>query len=356
MLQSSNKSAWRRGTMLVITAVLAMTLMAACGAKETVIATYKGGNVTDAEFDKYIAVFNVLQPGYEQVIAVPQFKEQLLQQYISYKIVGSQASEESKKKAADDVKEQMKQYKDALSKDANLKAAVDKQKVKNKDMENYMLMTSVLVAHMNSKVTDDEMKKELETNPANYATISARHILVLTKTTDPTTKEEKDVRTPEEALKIAKEVKAKLEAGGDWTALAKEYSEDPESKDVGGLYSDKKGREWVENFKLAAFKQEIGVIGEPVETEYGYHVIKVEKRDNKTFDTMAEADKEELRAAVAYVHMNKFMTDEMPKQEVVITLPKDETTDEKAPATDETPASDKPDGEKAPATDAPETK
>lgn len=350
MLHNSRKLAWRKGALLIVAVLLVMT-MAACGAKETEVATYKGGNVTDKEFNKYLDVFTVIQPTYAQLIEIPQFKEQLLQQYISYKILGSQASEESVKTAKTEVEEQMKQFKEQLKTNTELKAALDEKKLKNKDMENYLLLTSKVVAHMNSQVTDEQMKTEYETNGADYATVTVRHILVATKTTDETTQEEKELRTSEEALARAKEVKQKLEAGGDWAALAKEYSDDPGSKETGGLYADKKNGSWVEEFKQAAYKQEVGVIGDPVETEYGYHVILVEKRDTPAFDKLSDTDKEAVKSAVAYTLMNKYMTDELPKQEIVSKLPKAE---EETPAGD-TPASDAPAGEETPATDAPAT-
>lgn len=345
MLHNSRKLAWRKSALLIVAVLLVMT-MAACGAKETEVATYKGGNVTDKEFNKYLDVFTVIQPTYAQLIEIPQFKEQLLQQYISYKILGSQASEASVKTAETEVAEQMKQFKEQLKTNTELKAALDEKKLKNKDMENYLLLTSKVVAHMNSQVTDEQMKSEYETNLVNYATVSVRHILVATKTTDQTTQEEKELRTAEEALARAKEVKQKLDAGGDWTALAKEYSDDPGSKEKGGLYEDQKNGNWVEEFKQASFKQEIGVVGEPVETEFGYHVILVEKRDTPAYDKVTEATKEEVKSAVAYTLMNKYMTDELPKQEIVSKLPK---------AEEEAPASDAPAGDDAAATDAPAT-
>ncbi|MGO4548735.1 peptidylprolyl isomerase [Paenibacillus sp. 2TAB23] len=345
MLHNSRKLAWRKSALLIVAVLLVMT-MAACGAKETEVATYKGGNVTDKEFNKYLDVFTVIQPTYAQLIEIPQFKEQLLQQYISYKILGSQASDESVKTAETEVAEQMKQFKEQLKTNTELKAALDEKKLKNKDMENYLLLTSKVVAHMNSQVTDEQMKSEYETNLVNYATVSVRHILVATKTTDQTTQEEKELRTAEEALARAKEVKQKLDAGGDWTALAKEYSDDPGSKEKGGLYEDQKNGNWVEEFKQASFKQEIGVVGEPVETEFGYHVILVEKRDTPAYDKVTDATKEEVKSAVAYTLMNKYMTDELPKQEIVSKLPK---------AEEETPASDAPAGDDAAATDAPAT-
>ncbi|OBZ15502.1 MULTISPECIES: peptidylprolyl isomerase [Bacillales] len=348
MLHSSRKSAWRKGALLIVAVVLVMT-MAACGAKKTEIATYKGGNVTDTEFNKYLDVFTVMQPTYAQIIEIPQFKEQLLQQYISYKILGSRATEESVKKAESDVKEQMKQYKDALKNNAELKTAVDAKKLKDKDMENYLLLTSKVVAHMNSQVKDEDMKTEYEKNTVNYALVTVRHILVATK--DPSSQEGKELRTAEAALARAKEAKAKLDAGGDWAAVAKDFSDDTGSKETGGLYADKINGDWVEGFKQAAYKQEIGVTGDPVETEFGYHVIKVEKRDAPAFDKISDTVKDKLKSTISYELMNKFMTDELPKQDIVIKLPK---TEEETPASD-APASDAPAGSETPATDAPAT-
>ena len=159
----------------------------------------------------------------------------------------------------------------------------------------------------------------------DFTVVSVRHILVATSESDPATQESKELRTLEEALARAKEVKAKLDAGGDWTALAKEYSDDGGSKEKGGLYEDATAGSWVEAFKKAALEQEIGVIGEPVETEYGYHVMKVEKREEKTYDQLTDEQKEQVKSAAAYTYMEKFMTEEMPKQELNITLPEPET-------------------------------
>ena len=60
-------------------------------------------------------------------------------------------------------------------------------------------------------------------------------------------------------------------------ALASEFSEDPGSKDKGGVYTFGRGR-MVKPFEDAAFSQPVGEIGEPVRTNYGYHVLKVLER------------------------------------------------------------------------------
>lgn len=197
-----------------------------------------------------------------------------------------------------------------------------------------MKLMLVVVDHMKSKVTDEELKKEFETNIAKYSTVTLRHILVATSETDPETKETKELRTKAEALKIAKEVKAKLDEGGDWAALAKVYSDDPGSKESGGQYANAKPGDWVENFKNAAMTQKIGVIGDPVETEYGYHVILVEKRDELTYDKLDDTTKEAVESAVAYSHMSTFMSEDMKNQEVKITLPEQSP----APGAEQSPA------------------
>lgn len=76
---------------------------------------------------------------------------------------------------------------------------------------------------------------------------------------------------------------------------AKKHSEDQGSAVKGGdLGFFGKGR-MVKPFEDAAFSQEVGVVGEPVLTQYGYHIIQVEeRRTGQPFETV----KEEIRAAV----------------------------------------------------------
>ncbi|MFC4777187.1 peptidylprolyl isomerase [Paenibacillus sp. GCM10023252] len=334
MLHSTRKSAWQRRVLLAVAAVLVMTIMAACGAKNDekdsiaipgagdgkTVATYKDGEVTQPEFDKYLNIFSVMNPGYEQIITIGEFKEELLKQYVAYKVLGAEASKDTVKDAKEQADSQFEQFKAQLEKDQAAKDAMAKAKVTNDDIKAYMNLMLTVVTHMNSKVTEDDMKAEFDKNKSDYDIVSVRHILI--GTTDPQTK--KEMRKKEDALKRAKEVKAKLEAGGDWNKLAKEYSDDTGSKDKGGLYEDAQAKGWVEGFKKAATTQEVGKIGEPVETEFGYHVMKVEKRTSTEYAKLDEATKEELKSGVAYALMNKFMTEDLTKLDLKITLPKDE--------------------------------
>lgn len=80
------------------------------------------------------------------------------------------------------------------------------------------------------------------------------------------------VKTQEEAENIRKQ----LLNGADFAKLAKKYSQDPGSKDNGGLYKGIKRGVFVKPFEDVAFKLKPGEISEPVKTDFGYHIIKVD--------------------------------------------------------------------------------
>ncbi len=96
--------------------------------------------------------------------------------------------------------------------------------------------------------------------PTSVLQIRARHILV---------------ETEEEA----RQVRERILAGEDFAAVAKEVSKDPGSAEKGGdLGWFARGR-MVAEFEEAAFNLPVGVLSEPVKTNFGYHIIEVLERD-----------------------------------------------------------------------------
>jgi parvulin-like peptidyl-prolyl isomerase len=103
--------------------------------------------------------------------------------------------------------------------------------------------------------------------------VSVRHILVSVKQGEG----QQGLSDADAKARIAK-IQAELKKGVRFEALAKKYSDDPGSKENGGLYADADPSGWVPEFGAAARTQPVGKVGAPVKTSYGYHLIKVENR------------------------------------------------------------------------------
>ena len=137
-----------------------------------------------------------------------------------------------------------------------------------------VLMEAILDQESKAAATEPAMKKLYDESVAQnkpVAEVHARHILV-------------------ESEDKAKEVLAKLKAGGDFAALAKAESKDPGAADGGDLgYFTQE--QMVPEFAEVAFKMEKGALSEPVKTQFGWHIIKVEDKRNKplpAFDQVKE--------------------------------------------------------------------
>jgi len=79
-------------------------------------------------------------------------------------------------------------------------------------------------------------------------------------------------------LQLALKVKAELENGGDFGALATNYSDDPSAKINKGDLGYFTGLQMVQQFEEAAYTLPVGSISDPILTDFGYHIIQVSGR------------------------------------------------------------------------------
>lgn len=97
--------------------------------------------------------------------------------------------------------------------------------------------------------------------------------------------EHPEIGNEEEKRKQAADLIKRINEGADFGELAKEFSEDPGSKDNGGLYEDISKGQFAPEFEAAALALEPGqVTKEPVKTSFGFHIIKLEGKEEKTGD------------------------------------------------------------------------
>jgi len=160
-----------------------------------------------------------------------------------------------------------------------LAQVADKQKIGDRDdvkhrvdfERNKVLMETLLQDTGKAALTDDAMHKvydEAVKQMPPEEEVHARHILV-----------------PTEAE--ANEIEAELKKGADFAALAKEKSKDPGAADGGDLGYFTKDQ-MVPEFSEAAFKLDKGQVSDPVHTQFGWHIIKVEDKRMKPTPTFDE--------------------------------------------------------------------
>ncbi|MCC3376985.1 peptidylprolyl isomerase [Cohnella sp. REN36] len=298
------RRSYRRLGLSLLAVVLLAALVAGCGKKDKVVAEYEGGQITNKEFTSYKTFMKIVNPMYASIVDEPTVQESILKQFIAIRILSQRASDEAKKEGQQDADKQFAEIKKSLDADADTKKAMKDGGLTQDQMKLFINEQLIMLKDSELKVTDDDVKAYYDKNKDKFEKrVSLRHILI------GLTDKNQKTRTKEEALKLANEVKAKLEAGGDWTELAKEYSDDTASVADGGLYANSDPDQFVEAFKNAAKTLPIGKISDPVETEYGYHVMKVESR-GQAFDDKA---KEEIRQTLSSESIDKFMSDELPK-------------------------------------------
>jgi foldase protein PrsA len=156
------------------------------------------------------------------------------------------------------------------------KVLEDKYEVSDKEdafKEDYLKLNLLLEKAVASNITDEDVKKyyDEEYKPE----IKASHILV-------------------EDEEKAKEVKSKLDAGEKFEDLAKEYSSDGSAEQGGDLGWFGPGK-MVPEFEEAAYALEVNEISEPVQSQFGFHIIKVtEKKEKEAFEDVKEDMKKQV--------------------------------------------------------------
>ena len=266
-------------TVLIAGAIIGSTMFAA-EAKPKVLKTVGKEVVTEQEFNELL---DSLSDKYKEYYSTEEGKAQLLDKLVEQKIF----VQEAKIKKLDKSEKFKKNMK--IAEENELADMYIKQEV----------LESV-------KVEDKDLKSDYEANKENYKTneeVKASHILIYTPA-EATEADKKALK--EKAELVLKEV---LDGKTSFEDLAKKYSEDPGSKETGGdlgyFEKDKMGAV----FANAAFAGEIGkVIPNLVESQYGYHIIKVTDKKAAGYKSY-----EEVKAEIETALIEKKRTEKYEK-------------------------------------------
>jgi len=132
--------------------------------------------------------------------------------------------------------------------------------------------------------TDADLHKYYDAHAAEFEQVHGRHILVRMQGSPVAMRPGQKDLTDQEALAKAQDIRKKLVAGEDFATLAMQESDDTGSGARGGDLGTFRRNQMVPAFDEEAFRLKPGELSEPVKTQFGYHLIKIEARLNTTFD------------------------------------------------------------------------
>lgn len=231
-----------------------------CGGEEG-IATVGGDPITAAEFDAYLALRNVPRDNARQ-------REAALQQYVE---------------------------REALARVIEQEGLLDPMatSVEINEFRKEMLISRYFDAYLRDQVTDQAVLNYYNANPDSYSEQRAHVGHILIRLRPDMDESERQVR-----LTTAQEVYTRLRSGADFGELARDYSEDKVSGKKGGDLGWLKPGAISAVFSQRVFELEPGVVSEPFETPFGFHVAKVfegPQEVKQSFDAVKGQIRHQLR-------------------------------------------------------------
>ena len=253
--------------------------------EDVVVATYEGGEVRGNELAQYLAFQGFIAPHYP--LNEPSFRTEALRFLIAERVIMAENVTEANKNAANERLDQIwGDIKNRYDDETRQKGLTTLQ-ITEDEIQATLLRFLTVQDYFKQQTTDEDVRNFYNTVKADVTTADVRHILISTH--ENTAEGLKRVREDDEAKALADEIYQQLKGGADFAALAQEKSEDPGSKDNGGLYEGYPASQWAPGFKEAVVDQPVGEVGEPVQTMYGFHVIRVESRETMDIEEVRDA-------------------------------------------------------------------
>lgn len=228
-----------------------------------------------------------------------RLKENLIRKLVEEELIAQKAKSEQVTLEAAEIDAKLTEHKARFGSDKAFASFLERTQQSEADVKADLeknLLRDKLFAKLlqGQEPTEEDAKKYYEENKDKYKQkeqINVQHILF--KTDKNTTDAEKKKK-----LEAAKKVFAEAKKGADFAELAKKNSEGPTAQRGGDLGTFSRGR-MVKQFEDVAFAAKPGEILGPVETQFGYHVIKVNEKTaevQRPYDEVKESILTSLKA------------------------------------------------------------
>src|SRR6266571_3683517 len=209
-------------------------------------------------------------------------ESQLLDRVVINKLLVNRATEEDKKKARTAADKFVAGTKQQAGSDESFQRQLGAMNFTAEQFDAQVLERAIceevvdreLRSHVT--ITDEQLKKYYDENGEQFErpeTVRAAHILLSTR--DAATGQEVSEETKKERRQQIDKILERAKKGEEFAALAREYSEDPGSKNAGGEYTFARGQFHNPEFESAAFALKTNEISGVITTAFGYHIIKL---------------------------------------------------------------------------------
>ena len=293
----------RSRSVLSIGLGLCLVLLASCGSAEAPAATLGTTDVTDVQLQHEMNVFGFLASLNQQPCGTADGNEtedaacarfaltNLIQEHFVTEYALENEIEVTEAQVADTVAQLdeslgAKAVNDQLTANDLTRADLD-------DLARRILLFGRVQSAVATDATSDaELEQQYQDDIASYTTVQVDHILVETKA---------------EADDAHAQVTAPGATEQDFLDLAKEVSIDPSAADNSGSLGSAVASTYVPEFQAAILEMEPGEISDPVKTEFGWHVIRMVKKQVASFDEV----KQQLIDSSASTVFNQWLHDQI---------------------------------------------
>ena len=245
----------------------------------------KGVEIKRSQVDEAFVQFKANLTARGQVL--PEGKRdlvesQLLDRVVISKLLVNRATEEDKKKARTAADKFVAGTKQQAGSDESFQRQLGAMNFTSEQFDAQVLERAIceevvdreLRSHVT--ITDEQLKKYYDENGEQFErpeTVRAAHILLSTR--DAVTGQEMSEETKTAKKQQIDKILERAKKGEEFAALAREYSEDPGSKNAGGEYTFARGQFHNPEFESAAFALKTNEISGVITTAFGYHILKL---------------------------------------------------------------------------------